>query len=223
MPNVLGPGYAGKSFLNLFVHIKSVQNFWCPQGTAHAPTICAEQAVCFRVGFVQKDIRFFQSVSIYHGYCVVVNVLSKWNTTKPQSFFFAVAIVFFSPFTTRFFHVVFRVTSGLQLWYWAEWKSNEESVGWWWTLAWDHTPYLRVCVCVHAYSLQWSLCEASGLSLSLGSSGSRGEHAPLSQVGVQSVEDAELLFRLKHHQLLQHLTWIWAPARQQLQMWAQRK
>lgn len=50
----------------------------------------------------------------------------------------------------------------------------------------------------------------AGLSSSLGGS-SWGEHAPLSQVGVQSVENAELLFRLKHQQLLQHLARVRSP------------
>ncbi len=90
-------------------------------------------------------------------------------------------------------------------------------------------PYLRVCVCLCVcvcvrmltqtfqtitHTLSSSPCEAGSLSLSLGSSG--GQHAPLSQVGVQSVENAELLFRLKHQQLLQHLARIRTPARQQL-------
>lgn len=83
-----------------------------------------------------------------------------------------------------------------------------------------------VCACVHAYTnfpepphthtLQSSPCEAGGPSFGLG--GGRGEHAPLSQVGVQSVEDAELLFRLKHQQLLQHLAGVRSPERQRLQM-----
>lgn len=49
----------------------------------------------------------------------------------------------------------------------------------------------------------------SGLASSRG-----GDHAPVSQVGVQRVEDAELLLGLKHHQLLQQLTGVRAPDRQ---------
>lgn len=45
---------------------------------------------------------------------------------------------------------------------------------------------------------------------------SRGQYVPLSQVILQRVEDAELLFRLKHQQLLQQLARVRAPARQRL-------
>lgn len=49
------------------------------------------------------------------------------------------------------------------------------------------------------------------LHLSLGS---RGQYVPLSQVILQRVENAELLFRLKHQQLLQQLAGVRSPARQ---------
>lgn len=49
-------------------------------------------------------------------------------------------------------------------------------------------------------------CGGGALSLGLGSS--RREHAPVSQVGLQVVENGELLFRLKQQQLLQHLAGV---------------
>lgn len=49
-PDTLGPVYAGKSFLNLFVHLKSVQ-----PSTGHLHT-CAEDAVCLRVRFPPSDV-----------------------------------------------------------------------------------------------------------------------------------------------------------------------
>lgn len=49
-------------------------------------------------------------------------------------------------------------------------------------------------------------------SLGLGGGGGGGQHAPLSQLGVQGVEDAELLLGLEHQQLLQHLAGVWASA-----------
>lgn len=53
-------------------------------------------------------------------------------------------------------------------------------------------------------------CEAR-LSFSLDAS--RGQYVPLSQVGLQRVEDAELLLGLKHQQLLQHFARVGPPAR----------
>lgn len=53
------------------------------------------------------------------------------------------------------------------------------------------------------------------LQLSLSS---RGQYVPLSQVILQCVENAELLFRLKHQQLLQQLARVRAPARQRLKI-----
>lgn len=50
------------------------------------------------------------------------------------------------------------------------------------------------------------------LHLSLGS---RGQYVPLSQVILQRVKNAELLFRLKHQQLLQQLARVRSPARHQ--------
>ena len=69
-----------------------------------------------------------------------------------------------------------------------------------------------VCLCAHAYtklSQPSHTAQSSSCELSLG----LGQHAPLSQVGVQSVEDAELLLGLKHQQLLQHLAGVWASAK----------
>lgn len=77
-------------------------------------------------------------------------------------------------------------------------------------------PKVCVCLCVCACSRSASTASRPPppprrLHLSLGS---RGQYVPLSQVILQRVEDAELLFRLKHQQLLQQLARVGAPARQ---------
>lgn len=86
----------------------------------------------------------------------------------------------------------------------------------------SHTsPYLK-CVCVCAPVCLYMLTFNShgmaihshhplrSLHLSLSS---RGQYVPLSQVILQRVENAELLFRLKHQQLLQQLARVRSPAR----------
>lgn len=76
-----------------------------------------------------------------------------------------------------------------------------------------------VCLCVCACSRSHATAPRPPpppppprrLHLSLGS---RGQYVPLSQVVLQRVEDAELLFGLKQQQLLQQLAGVRAPATQ---------
>lgn len=69
-----------------------------------------------------------------------------------------------------------------------------------WVHALYSRTYERVRLCVHAYTNlpnQHTLCCEACISFS-----SRGQYVPVSQMGLQHVENAELLFRLKHQQLL---------------------
>lgn len=222
-PNALGPVYAGKSFWNPIVQLKSVQYFsstW-KLHIHHAPVLRkprALESVLFNKTFYVQSVSHQWGLRFAHE-SVVVYVWIQVESNKGALFFFFFFLNVGIVWLLRGYSVWSVESPQVQIlefelvWSCRRGGQGDDGCSAGGQGSQTVQPFLRVCVpacmctCLHkpcepshTHTLQSSPCEADGLSFSLVSS--RGQHVPLSQVGVQSVENAELLFRLKHQQLL---------------------